>query len=42
MLEFEIAILKRVSHEYIIALKEVFETPKVRKVLKTGDHFVSD
>ena len=32
MLEFEIAILKRVSHEYIISLKEVFETPKVRSV----------
>ena len=29
MLEFEIAILKRVSHDFIVNLKEVFETPKV-------------
>ena len=28
MLEFEIAILKRVSHPFIILLKEVFETSK--------------
>lgn len=28
MLEFEIAILKRVSHDFIVNLKEVFETPK--------------
>eukprot|EP00048_Salpingoeca_helianthica_P022532 m.18798 g.18798 ORF g.18798 m.18798 type:complete len:427 (-) comp7444_c0_seq1:21-1301(-) len=28
MLEFEIGILKRISHEYVIALKEVMETPK--------------
>jgi hypothetical protein len=32
MLEFEIGILKRISHEYVISLKEVLETPKVRPV----------
>ena len=29
MVEFEIAILKRVAHEYIISLKEIFESSKV-------------
>ena len=31
LLEREVAILKRVQHDHIITLKEVFETPKVGK-----------
>ena len=31
LLEREVAILKRVQHDHIITLKEVFETPKVSK-----------
>lgn len=49
MLEFEVAILKRVSHDYIISLKEVFETPKksyiVMELCRGGalqDHFLSE
>lgn len=30
LLEREVSILKRVNHEHIIHLEEVFETPKVR------------
>ncbi|MEE6498680.1 hypothetical protein FKM82_003204 [Ascaphus truei] len=32
LLEREVTILKRVNHEHIIHLEEVFETPKVRRV----------
>lgn len=49
MLEFEIGILKRVSHEHIVSLKEVFETPRksylVLELCRGGtlqDHYLTE
>ena len=38
LLEREVAILKRVRHDHIITLKEVFETSKVSHVLQHRLH----